>query len=410
MKVLYIASRPPLPIVGGREYMISQSLRFLCRDNEVSLVCFYGKNDVCDKSLYDEIGLAEISFIKLPSAFQVFFNLVMSFRPFQLSLYYSRFIHRILYSLANRVSPDVIVYDMLRVFQFRIPGYPSVVDLDDLLSNRYKQLLLLSDKLSPFGTFSDRLPKILKGIFPFFGKFFLRVEARRIRKEELAAYVESDSVILTSPLEAKALNSYFNSDKAHGISQAVAASKNCGRVLKSSSDLFFIGNFTTAQNLQSAKFILQAVMPHLLKLGFSGCIRFVGKYNRDMVDLVSDVSFVKLEGFVEDLDAVADRCFCALMPISFGTGIKTKILDAMAIGLPVITNYIGAEGLPVSNQNNIVIEDQPEAIAVSVMRLYNSAAERQLIVQGAYEYLAQFHDENLLASRYCSVLESVIDR
>jgi glycosyltransferase involved in cell wall biosynthesis len=67
-------------------------------------------------------------------------------------------------------------------------------------------------------------------------------------------------------------------------------------------------------------------------------------------------------GFVDDIRSVVMSTDIYLCPMVYGTGIKTKIIEAMAMGIPVVTNSIGAEGLNVTNGKELYICDSDEEI------------------------------------------------
>lgn len=58
---------------------------------------------------------------------------------------------------------------------------------------------------------------------------------------------------------------------------------------------------------------------------------------------------IKILGFVKNIDFYFENCICLVAPLLLGAGIKVKILEAFAAGIPVLTNQIGIEGIPAKN-------------------------------------------------------------
>ena len=61
----------------------------------------------------------------------------------------------------------------------------------------------------------------------------------------------------------------------------------------------------------------------------------------------------------------------ALVPLKFESGTRFKILEAGACNIPIVSTTLGAEGIPVTNSENILIADEPEQFANAIIRLIN---------------------------------------
>jgi glycosyltransferase involved in cell wall biosynthesis len=78
---------------------------------------------------------------------------------------------------------------------------------------------------------------------------------------------------------------------------------------------------------------------------------------------------VVIAGFVQDLRAWLARCSVFAMPMTQGSGFKNKLIEAMAAGLPVVTNSLGAEALPKSCREGVVIADGRRALSQAILDL-----------------------------------------
>jgi glycosyltransferase involved in cell wall biosynthesis len=92
---------------------------------------------------------------------------------------------------------------------------------------------------------------------------------------------------------------------------------------------------------------------------------------------------VRFAGFVDDFKKALRENTVFLAPIAYGTGIKTKIVEAMALGLPVVTNSIGAEGLAVENGYHMFVEDDYQKLAGIFDRLHTDEILRKSIGHNA---------------------------
>jgi len=409
MKVLYVSSRPPYPKTGGREFMISQSLSFLISGADTHLACFHGRNECFDNEKIKSLDLLSLSYIPVPSMYSLFINIALR-RSFSLqeNLYYSKSIDKELKNLVNEIKPDVIVCDMLRTAQYFLDGpTPFVVDLDDILSIRYERMLERNSSHSSLGTYAERLPLFLKFVESGLRKMILKYEMIKVRYSECRAVNAAQRVILTSEKEAAIINVRMNTTKAIGISQAVKYENN-NKKPPISQQMLFIGNMTTAQNIESLKFIVDEVLSRLGDKGIQYSLKVVGKFDMRAKKIIEGNAHVELLGFVEDLAGVVAESRLALALVAFGTGIKTKVLDSMSLGLPTVTNTVGAEGLGLVHGRHAVVKDEPAEIVNWIDDIFNNDRLAQGLVIHSYEYLSKNHSEKLLKSRYLDTVKSSV--
>ena len=140
--------------------------------------------------------------------------------------------------------------------------------------------------------------------------------------------------------------------------------------------LLFVGSFAHRPNREAAKFLVDKVWPIVSKyhqdmemvLAGRGSRRFLatcGGGNRSISAL----------GFVEDLTDLYRRCRLFVAPLSEGGGIKIKILEAMAHGIPVATTSTGAEGISDSEEGALWISESGDAFAGMIRRMLDDHDE-----------------------------------
>ena len=145
-----------------------------------------------------------------------------------------------------------------------------------------------------------------------------------------------DRCFLVSEKEKNYLINKTNFQHIYTNTQAIKVRENLYAKGKKSNNLLFIGNMHTAQNKSSLKMIIEEILP---RFRFEYKFFVLGKYDKSVEDLISKNRNIELLGFVDDLaEVLQDEVLDA---ISFGTGIKTKILDCMSYGIPVVTNMVG---------------------------------------------------------------------
>jgi glycosyltransferase involved in cell wall biosynthesis len=74
-------------------------------------------------------------------------------------------------------------------------------------------------------------------------------------------------------------------------------------------------------------------------------------------------------GYVDDLAPIFAKTRVLVAPLFIGAGIKGKVIDALANGIPIVTTSVGAEGLPIANGVNAFVADSPQEFAEAITKL-----------------------------------------
>ena len=172
-----------------------------------------------------------------------------------------------------------------------------------------------------------------------------RWNAGKLRTHEGTLAAEVDELWFLSPLDGRALG--------HPNARVIPPTFDPGlKVRRQPSGgqqavAGFIGVMDFRPNYASALWILRELAPLLAAAGYRGKLVFVGKaMPEDLKQLARRYPFIELRGFVESLHGFWAELSFLLAPHITGTGIRTKILESIVSGVPVLTNTAGAEPLP----------------------------------------------------------------
>src|SRR5207247_3748337 len=102
-----------------------------------------------------------------------------------------------------------------------------------------------------------------------------------------------------------------------------------------------------------------------------------------LVALSSQETGVTVTGRVEDVRPYMERAAVYLVPLRIGGGTRLKIFEAMAMGLPVVSTWIGAEGLPVTPERDIVLAGSPAEFAGTLVQLLTDDPRARALGAGA---------------------------
>jgi glycosyltransferase involved in cell wall biosynthesis len=118
-------------------------------------------------------------------------------------------------------------------------------------------------------------------------------------------------------------------------------------------NIIFIGNMFYPPNRQAAEIILKDILPKLKPHNFQAT--FVGMAPEELIDKYTEIPGVNFTGFVDDINKELKKATLALSPVVAGSGMKVKILNFAAAGLPIISTTIGANGY--EKLSGIILED-----------------------------------------------------
>ncbi|MEN3976834.1 glycosyltransferase family 4 protein [Emcibacter sp. SYSU 3D8] len=147
-------------------------------------------------------------------------------------------------------------------------------------------------------------------------------------------------------------------------------SRDRGRVLG------FHGNIHWHPNLTAIELVCREVLPLVRQVVPDAEFHIAGGPLTPSTRRLSELPGVRFLGYVEDLHDFMSRCDVYVAPMTTGSGVKNKLLEAMAAGMPVVSNPLGAEALDEAGRSLIGIGDDAPAMARLIVDLLASPTKR----------------------------------
>lgn len=140
-------------------------------------------------------------------------------------------------------------------------------------------------------------------------------------------------------------------------------------------DIVFLGAMNYPPNADGADYLVGDILPRL-RAALSKPLRLwiVGFNPPPQVVALGEAADVTVTGAVESTEPYYQRARVTLVPLRFGGGTRIKILESMAYGRPVVSTSLGAEGLAVTDGQDILLADTPQAFTQAVARLLDDPA------------------------------------
>ncbi len=139
--------------------------------------------------------------------------------------------------------------------------------------------------------------------------------------------------------------------------------------------LMYVGFLGWEPNAQGLLWFIDTVWPRLVLQHPDLKFDIVGKAaGQQLQAAVAAHPGIRLRGFVDDLQVVYRESRVSVAPLLFGSGMKVKVLDSMARGMPTVTTPVGAEGIDVENGRHLMIAKDAAAMANNILALVDDPA------------------------------------
>jgi len=192
--------------------------------------------------------------------------------------------------------------------------------------------------------------------------------ADEMKQRELAAIRAVDASIVHSTAELEILYPELPGARIH-VFPLIMDIKGTSKTFAERKDIVFVGGYQHTPNVDAVQYFVAEIMP-LLRKHLPG-VRFHAVGSKPPAEIQAlAAEDVVITGFVENLTPLLDTMRVSVAPLRYGAGIKGKIGTAMAVGLPVVATSLAAEGMSLSDGENILVADGAEDFANTVAKVY----------------------------------------
>jgi len=202
----------------------------------------------------------------------------------------------------------------------------------------------------------------------------LQRDAASMEVRERAIWRGVDAVLYPSADEADAVRALEPNVDARAVTPYAYAAFGSDTPLAQRGDILFVAGFAHPPNVDAARWLVEAIMPRVWATHPQARLALVGANpTADVLALASDR--VEVTGFVSD-EALARRyrhARVAVVPLRYGAGVKSKVVEALQQGLPLVTTTVGAQGLP-GVMAACSVADDVDGIAAGIVRLLDDDA------------------------------------
>jgi glycosyltransferase involved in cell wall biosynthesis len=145
-------------------------------------------------------------------------------------------------------------------------------------------------------------------------------------------------------------------------------------------------------NIDGAVSFAREVWPQLRERKPELIFTIVGRDPAPEVCELASIPGIEVTGTVDDVRPYYREAIAAVVPLKVGGGSRLKILEAMAAGVPVVSTTLGAEGLEVTDDKNILIADPTEKMVEAIIKLIEQPEQRKQLREAGRTLISNRYD------------------
>jgi glycosyltransferase involved in cell wall biosynthesis len=173
-------------------------------------------------------------------------------------------------------------------------------------------------------------------------------------------------------------------------------------------NLLFVGHYAHSPNEDAVCYFVKEILP-LIRQDIPGVVFYmVGSHITETVQSLASPDVIAV-GYAPDLTPYLDGCRVFVAPLRYGAGIKGKIGQSMAFGLPVVTTSLGAEGMNLIDGEHVLIADSPAAFARAVVRLYTDDLLWEDMSQNALLHIKSSFSKAVVQAKLAQIFATEFD-
>jgi sugar transferase (PEP-CTERM/EpsH1 system associated) len=172
--------------------------------------------------------------------------------------------------------------------------------------------------------------------------------------------------------------------------------------------LVFTGSMDWLPNEDGMLYFVREILPRIREAEPEVTLSIIGRAPTAAVKRLADEAGIEVTGRVDDVRPHIAAGSVYIVPLRIGGGTRLKIFEAMAMGKAVVSTTVGAEGLPVTTGQNVVIADEPAAFAQAVVHMIRDVEARRRIETEARRLVVERYDWSAVAHDLEDALARVV--
>jgi len=213
----------------------------------------------------------------------------------------------------------------------------------------------------------------------------------KMRRFEPKIVHRFDRVVVSSPADGQALESTGGSRTSlitNGVDTSYFSFHQGSREEQT---IVFLGKMSYYVNVASVLWFYHQVFPLIRRVKPAIRLKIVGRSPVGKITALAADEAVEVTGSVPDVRPYLSGATISVCPMVTGAGIQNKMLEAMAVGTPVVATSLACQALQVEPGCEVLVGDSPEEFAAHVLDLLDDGRLRSQLALSARRYVEEYH-------------------
>lgn len=393
MRIAFVVPNVP-SLIRPRPFNL---IRRLSRIHQVSVLCL-ASNDADERCVADLRPYCHsLEVFRVPRWRSVWncIRALFSSQPVRCAYFYSPFLRRRVEQKVSRGEVDLVHAEHLK----SVPMVQTLVG----------RVPVLFDAVDCISMFESRRGKVIRNPLV---KAFSWIEAKKMAFGEERAIELFNRVVICSEVDKEGYPA------RSAIRERIDVIVSCVDLQYFSfkefqprqNRLVLCGKFDYFPNEDAVIYFARSIWPLLRRRRPHLELDVIGSRPPQSIRQLHGKENIYVTASVPDLRPYLGRAWVSLSPVRIRAGIQTKIIEAMALGVPVVAHGICCEGLSVQPGRDLLVADTPEQFASAVELLLDNPVVRDGLVNAGRKYVEQHHDWDkamvALCTSYTRALEN----
>jgi glycosyltransferase involved in cell wall biosynthesis len=394
LHILYVSQVPPSPPRFGAQARMHGLMTQVARHHEITAISLIDKGfDAEECAVAMREYCSEVVLVANPNgqgdAAKRMLQLrsLASSRSFERHLYSVPALQESLDRLLRRRPFDIVNLEFPYLAHFRLRQSPPGTPPPSLVLDAHEIAYDLARQIAGGSAGVSR-------------RIYGALNWRKLRREELAAFRTADGIYACSAADQTRLLAEVPSARTMVIPNAADVEFFQPR----SSDpppvdpvVVFFGLLSTVPNIDGVRFLVREIWPRIVAARPDARCKILGARPHPSVRELAGPG-IEVVGLVKDLRPYLAAAAAVVVPLRLGGGTRLKIVEAMAMGRPIVSTTLGAEGIEAVAERHLLIADDAPSFAAAVTRLLDDRALGARLGRAARELAVQRYSWSAAAS------------
>jgi glycosyltransferase involved in cell wall biosynthesis len=397
MRILIVYPYVPFPLTRGTFHRVFNLAHELGRRHDVDLFCLDDSASEAHRGVFEE------------------FSRRVHFQPFQNPPWPRLFPDRLLDPMPTTIAHwrDVNVAAALK--KFAVGQSYDLVHFCDLVLWQYvaelpgNHLRVMDRSRVDLLFQSEELANLRLGTKE---RLLRRENLWKLRRYENATAARLDATVVCGPDDETFLRREVPSARkikvlANGADEAFFNRANFPPTPDAEPTLLFCGAMDYSPNVSGLAWYFENCDAEVRRRVPNRRVLIVGKSPVPQVRALAEIEGVTVTGEVPDVRPFYQSAWLQMVPLLIGGGTRLKIVESLALGTPVVSTTIGAQGLALENETHLLLADAPVDFAAALARMLGDAALRKRLAESGRGRVLQRYTWGMLGAELSDFYEEL---